>query len=48
MGQPGSYLMAHFDTANPLDDLVGFFEHFINDVLLQVNQGAEDDQATCG
>jgi hypothetical protein len=26
MRQPGSYLTAHFDTANPFDDLVSLFE----------------------
>ena len=35
----GSYFTAHFDTANPLDDLVSLFEHFINDVLLRRNHG---------
>jgi RHS repeat-associated protein len=35
----GSDFTAHFDTANPLDDLVSFFEHIINDVLLRHNHG---------
>jgi hypothetical protein len=33
MGQNGSFLTAHFDSGNPFDDLVSFFQHIINDVL---------------
>jgi len=35
----GSYFTAHFDSANPLDDLVSFFEHRIGDVLLRRPHG---------
>jgi hypothetical protein len=35
----GSYFTAHFDTANPFDDLVSFFEHIINDVILRRGHG---------
>ena len=35
----GSYFTAHFDSANPTDDLVGFFEHIINDVILRRPHG---------
>jgi RHS repeat-associated protein len=33
IGQTGSFLTAHFDSGNPFDDLVSFFQHIINDVL---------------
>ena len=35
----GSYFTAHFDSANPTDDLVSFFEHIINDVILRRPHG---------
>ncbi len=37
--QTGSYLTAHIDSANPLDDVAGFFQHFIQDVLLRLPHG---------
>jgi len=39
MGQPGSFFTAHIDSANPMDDLVGLFRHFISDVLLRRPHG---------
>jgi RHS repeat-associated protein len=38
-GQNGSFVTAHLDSANPLDDLVSLIEHFINDVVLQRGRG---------
>ncbi|MGA9669721.1 MAG: RHS repeat-associated core domain-containing protein, partial [Terracidiphilus sp.] len=35
----GSYFTAHYDSANPTDDLVSFFEHIINDVILRRAHG---------
>jgi RHS repeat-associated protein len=35
----GSYFTAHYDSANPTDDLVSFFEHIINDVILRRPHG---------
>jgi len=35
----GSYFTAHYDTANPTDDLISFFEHIINDVILRRAHG---------
>lgn len=35
----GSFFTAHFDTANPFDDLVSLLEHFINDVVLRRAHG---------
>jgi hypothetical protein len=35
----GSYFTAHFDSANPLDDLFGLFKHLINDVILRRAHG---------
>jgi RHS repeat-associated protein len=37
--QNGSYFTAHIDSANPFDDLVGFFNHLINDVFLRSHHG---------
>jgi RHS repeat-associated protein len=37
--QNGSYITAHFDSANPFGDLVGFFSHLINDVILRRPHG---------
>src|SRR5262249_13047565 len=38
-GQEGSYITAHIDSANPLEDLVGLFKHLIGDVLLKRPHG---------
>jgi hypothetical protein len=35
----GSYFTAHYDSANPTDDLISFFEHIINDVILRRAHG---------
>jgi RHS repeat-associated protein len=35
----GSYFTAHYDSANPTDDLVSFFQHIINDVILRRPHG---------
>ncbi len=35
----GSYFTAHYDSANPTDDLFSFFEHIINDVILRRPHG---------
>ena len=35
----GSYFTAHYDSANPTDDLVSLFEHIINDVILRRPHG---------
>jgi hypothetical protein len=38
-GITGFFFTAHYDSANPTDDLVGLFIHFINDVLLRRGHG---------
>jgi RHS repeat-associated protein len=38
-GQNGLFITAHFDTATPTDDLISFFEHLINDVILKRGRG---------
>jgi len=35
----GSYFTAHYDSANPTDDLISFFQHIINDVILRRPHG---------
>ncbi len=37
--QNGSYFTAHMDSANPYDDLFGFFSHLINNVILRRPHG---------
>jgi len=37
--QNGSYFTAHIDSANPYDDLLGFFSHLINNVILRRPHG---------
>ena len=39
MGGDGSYLTAHFDSANPLDNLISLFQHAINDVVRRTAHG---------
>ena len=38
-GLNGSFVTAHLDSVNPLDDLFSLFAHFINDVLLGRGRG---------